>query len=237
VPSLYERFGTFFSSFGTPEFVALGDPRLKPEKSIAFDAGVEQDLFKNRVKLSATYFYTKLIDTIGFGNSVDDIGSTERPFGGYLNTKGGIARGVEFSAKIRPTSTTDIFTSYTYTNSDQRVEQVTGSGVVQTIGIPTQQFTLVATQRIRRFWVNFDLLATNDYLAPVFSGETFNSYVYRFRGNRRADLTAGYTFPLGGDRFNLRVYGTIENIFDYDYFENGFRTPGRNARAGVAFSF
>src|SRR5829696_6719309 len=64
VPSLYERFGTFFSSFGTPEFVALGDPRLKPEKSIAFDAGVEQDLFKNRVKLSATYFYTKLIDTI-----------------------------------------------------------------------------------------------------------------------------------------------------------------------------
>ena len=41
VPSLYERFGTFFSSFGTPSFVALGDPSLKPEKSIAFDAGIE----------------------------------------------------------------------------------------------------------------------------------------------------------------------------------------------------
>src|SRR5262249_8074972 len=147
VPSLFERFGTFFSSFGTPEFVALGDPNLGPEKTIAFDGGLEQNLFKNKARLSATYFYTKLIDTIGFGNVVPPIGTTDRPFGGYLNTKGGIARGAEFSGQVKASDSTDIFVSYTFTNSDQREPQVTGNPNIETLGIPKHQFTLVATQR------------------------------------------------------------------------------------------
>ena len=239
VPSLYERFGTFFSSFGTPSFFALGDPNLKPEKTIAFDFGIEQNLFKNRAKLSATYFYTELLDTIGYGNVVPDIGTTPRPFGGYLNTKGGIARGAEFSGKVRASDSTDVFASYTFTNSDQRAPQVTGNPNIETLGIPAHQFTLVATQRFRRAWVNFDFLATSDYLAPVFDTNnfTFQTYVYRFKGNRRADLTSGYTIPFRGEKLNLRLYGTIENLFDYEYFENGFRTVGRNARLGLSFGF
>ena len=194
VPSLYERMGTFFSSFGTPSFVALGDPFLKPEKTIAFDAGVEQNLAKNKVRLTATYFYTRLSEVIGFGNVVPNIGTTTRPFGGYLNQKGSIARGGEFSATVKPTRSTDIFTSYTFTNSDQRTPQVSGSKIIKTLGIPDHQFTLVATQRFKRFWVNFDFLATNSYLAPIFSNSTFSTYVYRFSGNRKGDLTGGYTF-------------------------------------------
>jgi outer membrane receptor protein involved in Fe transport len=79
-------------------------------------------------------------------------------------------------------------------------------------------------------------LVSSDYLAPVF-GSDFSSFVYRFKGNRRGDLTAGYTFPIHKDKMNLRLYGTVENIFDYDYFENGFRTPGRNGRVGLSFGF
>lgn len=239
VPSLFERFGTFFSTFFGPEFVALGDPNLKPERTIAADGGIEQDLFKNRARLSATYFYTKLIDTIGFGNSVLDIGSTTRPFGGYENQKGGIARGLEFSGTAKATSSTDVFASYTFTNSDQRAPQVTGNPNIETLGVPKHQFTIVATQRIKRFWVNFDLLVTGSYLAPIFDTNNFSfqSYVYRFKGNRRADLTAGYTFPIHKDKMSLRLYGTMENFFDYDYFENGFRTPGRNGRVGLSFGF
>ncbi len=237
VPSLYERFGTFFSSFGTASFVALGDPELKPEKTIAYDAGIEQNLFQNRAKLSATYFYTKLIDTIGFGNNARIISGVPRPFGGYINTKGGIARGAEFSGQVKATSSTDLFASYTYTNSDQRVPQVAGNPNISTLGIPVNQFTFVGTQRFKRAWVNFDFLATDSYLAPIFSNKTFNSYVYRFDGNRRADLTAGYTFPFNNEKLNLRIYGTIENLFNYDYYENGFRTVGRNGRIGLNFGF
>jgi outer membrane receptor for ferrienterochelin and colicin len=237
VPSLYERYGTFFSTFIRPEFVALGDPGLKPEKSIALDAGLEQYISGERLKLSAVYFYTKLIDTIGYGNVVADIGSTPRPFGGYINQKGGIARGAEFSATAKATKSTDVFLSYTFTNSDQREPQVFGSDVIDALGIPKHQMTLVATQRIKRFWLNADVLVTSDYLAPIFSNTTFNSYVYRFGGNRRVDLTAGYTFPLCQDKLNLRVFATAENLLNQAYFENGFRTPSRNGRVGVSFGF
>lgn len=239
VPSLYERFGTFYSTFINNEFIALGDPGLKPEKTIAFDFGVEQNLFENRARLSATYFYTKLLDTIGFGNVVPPIGTTPRPFGGYINTKGGIARGAEFSGKIKASDSTDIFASYTFTNSDQRAPQVAGNPNISTLGIPDHQFTLTATQRIKRAWVNFDFLATSNYLAPVFDTNNFSfqTYVYRFKGSRRADLTAGYTIPFRNEKLNLRVFGTIENLFDYEYFENGFLTAGRNARLGLSFGF
>ncbi|MDQ3321697.1 MAG: TonB-dependent receptor [Acidobacteriota bacterium] len=237
VPSLYERFGTFYSSFSRA-FIALGDPNLKPERSIGFDGGIDQTVFNNRARISAVYFYTKLIDTIGFGNSVENIGTTTRPFGGYLNTKGGVSRGAELSAQVRATDSTDVFTSYTFTNSDQRAPQVAGTQILQTLGVPVHQFTLVATKRFgNRLSVNFDFVATSDYLAPIFSNQTFRTYVYRFGGNRKGDLTARYEFPLRSENLRLVVKGTIENVFDYDYYENGFRTFGRTARAGVGLNF
>ena len=229
VPSLYERFGTSFF-FG---FTAYGDPNLEPERSIAFDGGVEQNLFDNRAKLTAVYFYTKLIDTINFANTVPNIGTTIRPFGGYFNTKGGIARGGEFSGDVRVSDSTDVFASYTFTNSDQNVPQAANTGIIQTLGIPKHQFTLVATQRFKRAWVNFDFLAASSYLAPL----GFPARVFRFDGNRRADLTGGYNVPLKGERFNLRVFGTIENLLGDDYYENGFRTFDRNGRVGLSFGF
>ncbi|MDQ6789018.1 MAG: TonB-dependent receptor [Acidobacteriota bacterium] len=241
VPSLFERFGSFYATFLTPNrFVGLGDPNLKPERSIGFDGGVDQIFMRNRVKLSAVYFYTRLIDTIGFGNSVANIGTTRRDFGGYLNTKGGVSRGAEFSAQIKATDSTDVFASYTYTNSDQRAPQVTGTQILQTLGVPKNQFTLVATQRIgKRFSVNFDFLATSDYLAPIFDSNnfTFQTYVYQFNGNRRGDLTARYEFPTFNEKLRFTAFGTVENIFDYDYFENGFRTTGRMARGGLGLNF
>ncbi len=237
IPSLYERFGTFFSTFPTNSFGALGDPMLKPERSAAFDAGIEQYFFGRKAALSATYFYTRLIDTIGFGFPVSDIGSTTRPFGGYLNTKGGISRGVELSANIKARTSTDFYFSYTFTNSDQREPQVGGTNVRDTLGVPDHQVTFNVTQRIKAFWVNADLVATSSYLAPIFSNSTFNTYLYRFGGNRRLDLTAGHNFRIKGDRYSLRVFGTIENLLDHEYFENGFRTIGRLGRVGVSFGF
>lgn len=239
VPSLYERFGTFYDTFSVPnQFVALGDPGLKPEKSYAFDAGIDQSLFSNKARLSATYFYTRLQDIIGFENVVRNIGNTPRFFGGYTNVKGGISRGAEFSIDMRPSSSTNIFASYTFTNSDQRVPQVSGSGVFKTLGVPDHQFTLVATQRFgKRFALNFDFLGTSSYLAPIFSNSTFTTYIYRFKGARKGDLTASYEIPAYNEKLKFRIFGTVENLFGYDYFENGFRTFDRTGRMGLAVSF
>lgn len=229
-PSLFERFGTsFFGGFFSP----LGDPRLRPERSIAFDAGIDQSLSDNRLRLSATYFYTRLQEVIGFDFS-GAINPQTDPFGrffGYLNTGGGLARGLELSATLSPTRTLDVFASYTSTNSDQRTSQVSGSGVISSLVIPDHQFSAVVTQRIgRRAFINFDLTATSDYLAPVFPA------VYRFRSLIKADLGGSYELPLT-DRQRLRLFGYVDNLFDRQNFESGFRTPGRTGRAGASFSF
>ncbi|HEV7890058.1 MAG TPA: TonB-dependent receptor, partial [Pyrinomonadaceae bacterium] len=231
-PSLYERFGTFFSPFFG--YTALGDPRLAPERAVSFDAGVDQSLSSNRVRLSATYFYTRLQEIIGFGpvGPNDPFG---RIFDSFINTGGGLARGAELSAEVAPARKLNLFASYTYTNSDQRRPAV--PGVLRTYAIPDHQFTLVATQRFgRRVTVNFDFIATSDYLAPVFDSRTFASRAFRFGGQRRADVTAGYTLPLGESK-SLRFFGKLENLFDREFYENGFRTPGIQSRAGASLSF
>jgi iron complex outermembrane receptor protein len=229
-PSLYERFGTFFSSFFG--YSALGDPRLAPERAVSFDAGVDQSLGGNRVRLSATYFYTRLQEIVDFGDTpADPFGR----FGGFINTGGGLARGAELSAEVAPARSTELFASYTYANSDLRRPAV--DNILRAYLVPNHQLTLVATQRIgRRVSVNFDFVATSDYLAPVFDNRTFRSRAYSFAGQRRADVTASYKLPLTESR-SLRFFGKVENIFGREFYENGFRTPGVNGRAGASLSF
>ena len=52
-----------------------------------------------------------------------------------------------------------------------------------------------------------------------------------------SSTSAGYTFSLNKDKFSLRIFGTVENLLDYEYFESGFRTAGINGRVGVSFGF
>lgn len=231
-PSMYERFGTFFF-FGT--FFQQGNPELKPERSIGYDAGVEQYFASEKVKASGTWFYTEIKDEI-----------TYAPFGvfgpAYFNVDKHFSRGAEFSISAKPKDCFDLFASYTFTNSDVRNHRQAALGLFvgtdhKAYGVPDHQFALTATQRYKNFWVNFDFLATSTYLAPVFSNATFNTYIYRFEGNRRGDLTAGYGFNFGQHKYGLRIHGTIENLFDNEYYENGFRTIGRTGRMGMTLAF
>ena len=211
----------------------LGDPRLAPGRSIAFDAGIDQALASNRVRLSATYFYTRLQEVVSFGDTPSDPFGR---FGGFVNTGGGLARGVELSGEFAPSRRFDLFASYTHTNSDQRRAAVV-AGVLRAFAVADHQFTLVATGRIgSRVTVNFDLVASSDYLAPIFDPVTFANRAYRFDSIRKGDLTASYTLPLAESR-RLRFFGKVENVFDRDYYENGFRTPGVQGRAGASFHF
>jgi iron complex outermembrane receptor protein len=156
-------------------------------------------------------------------------------FGGYVNTEGGIARGVELSMTATPARSLTVSAAYTYTKSLQRRPQL--AGILRSLVIPDHQFSLGATQRIaRRILINFDLSATSDYLAPILDTSTFSSRAYRFRGLVRADLGGSYTLPFTESR-SLRLFAYVDNIFNREYFESGFRTPGRTGRAGASFSF
>jgi vitamin B12 transporter len=227
-PSLYERFGTFYSGSG---YSLYGDPGLRPDRSSSIDGGIDQRLWKSRVQISATYFYTRLNEVIIFDTSgavtplTDPLGRN----GGYRNTGGGIARGVEFSSTAAATRSLQLNATYTYTDSRQQTPLV--AGVWQTYEIPRHQYSFFATQRFSsRLTALFGYIGSTDYLASV-SGRAF-----RFDGPSRAQAVLSYRHPLS-EFHALRFYCKGDNLFNQTYFENGFRTPKVTFTGGTQFEF
>jgi vitamin B12 transporter len=228
-PAPFERFG---SSIFNGVFSGFGDPRLRPERTIAVDAGIDQRLARDRVQLSATYFYTRLQEVIVFDSSgfitpdTDPFGR----FGGYRNTGGGLARGVELAANTKPYHTLDLSASYTFTNAANRVPSSV-PGFLRTFVQPRHTFTLFAAQQItRRLDLIFDMFAYGSYFFP------FSSRAFRFSGPVKSDLGLNYTMPMS-DRVSMKFYGKVENIFDREYFESGFRIPGAVFTGGMGLRF
>jgi len=232
-PSLFERFGTGFDPvFG---YSVYGDPRLKPEHSIGIDAGIDQTLRQGRLKVSGSYFYTWLQNVINF-DTTGVIDPATDPFGrsvGYLNTRGGIARGVELSASAAVTRSLTATAAYTYVNAIERTPIV--GDVLQTFVIPRNQFSAQLTERAKpRLSLMLDTVAGSSYLDPIFVAAI--TQVYRFSGMHTVNAGAAYRLPLAEYRA-VRFFVRVENILNQTYFENGFPTPGRVAAVGTQFEF
>ncbi len=229
-PALYERFG---SSFFFGSFSASGDPQLRPERLLSIDAGFDQYLIASRLRVSATYFYTRIQEAIVYDSSGIINPATDpyvRRFGGYRSAPGGLARGVEISAEASVTRTTTVNASYTYTNAKERTSTLAG-GYLPSIRIFKNMFTATASQRIgRKFDIAFDFLAASPYVYPLFTAT--GSRPFQFDGPVRGDLVVNYNHPIS-DRQTLRFYTRVENVFNRTYFEDGFRTPKAWAVAGI----
>jgi iron complex outermembrane receptor protein len=229
-PSIFERFG---SSFFEGSFTALGDPRLRPERTVAFDMGVDQYLFGQKLLLSGTWFYTNLQETILFDSSGFLVAALDR-FGrssGYINSGGGIARGGEFSAEASPVASLKLKASYTFTNATTRRSTVRDRDFFEMPFISPHQFSFVATKRIGR---RLELIG--DVWIASASPAIFSSRAFLFDGPRKIDVVANYTMPAG-DRSHVRLYGKIMNILDWQYLEAGYRVPGRWGIGGVSWEF
>ncbi len=232
-PSLFERYGTSFF-FGA--FSPFGDPRLRPERALSIDTGFDQWLANSRVKLSGTYFYTRLQETILFDFSGmippdDPFGR----FGGYVNTNGGLARGVELSVNASPTAATAISASYTYTKSNDRTAWDFQRLVNRSLAIPNNVFTLLVSHWInRRFNVTFDMFLVGRYPMAFFT--TSGTRAFDLDGWVKGDVTAKYVWPLS-DTASVEFYGKADNLFNQKPYENGFRAPGVWATGGARFVF
>jgi iron complex outermembrane receptor protein len=226
-PSLYERFGgSYFGGFSV-----FGDPRLRPERVLAFDFGFDQYVGQ-RARVSATYFYTRLQEGIAFdfSGAVNPATDPFGRFGGYRNTGGGLARGLELSVETNPIRTLTLRSAYTYTNADER-RSIFASGNVRAIRVSDHMFTGTATQRFgRAFDVTFDLFAASDYLL------NFGSREYTFNGPVKADLALNYNRPIT-DTTTLRLFTRMDNVLNRTYFEDGFRTPKAWAVVGMRLLF
>jgi len=229
-PSLYERFGAGFDEdFG---YTVYGDPLLRPERSIGIDGGFDQSFWKQRARISATYFYTRLQDTIIFNDTLP----ADDPYGryyGYQNSKGGLSRGVEMSARVTPTASLSLTGSYTYINAIERTPLV--GNVLRSFLSPHNQVSLVVAQRIGpRLLISAEVIAASSYAGEIF-GDVVNGAML-FPGIKKIDLGVSYRIPLSEYRA-LRLFAKGSNLLDQNYFESGYVTPGITGIGGVQLEF
>ncbi len=234
LPSLYERFGQYVY-FGVD--YAYGNPRLAPERAVSGDFGFDQYLFHDQLKITSTYFYSRLQQVISFEDFPP--GYTD-PYGrsaGYYNTGGGISRGVEVSGEFRPSRKTTVRASYTYTNTkDETSQYFTGMpwSPLQTPRILPNSVSIIATQQFgKHVDLGMDFYGGSDYLLPLYG---FEGYAYRFAGPRQLGLDGGYTL-IFRERQSARFYFRVSNTLNQNFFEDGFETPRRWAVAGIHYNF
>jgi len=234
-PGLYERFGAgFYSDYSTPNkviFTPYGDPRLAPDRYNSVDGGIDQYLLRDRLRVSGTVFYTRIVQITNWSYSLPSGDPFGRPYG-YMNGSGGISRGAETSVEARPMKTLTVTGSYTYANADTDKDS-TVSGYYRTFNLPKHALGMVASKQwTSKLTTTLDLFHYSD---------TLNSYVkygraMRFPGYTKTNLVASYQ-AWQRERQSARIYAKIDNLFSSTYYVSGYRAAGTTALGGITYSF
>jgi len=196
-------------------FPNFGNEKLKPEESRSFEVGVEQPLLRKKVRITATYFHTRVDDLIIFFSN--PVTLTDRP----ENIGEAKMKGWEIGLSVNPSKTLSISTNYTLTDAvnldtGKRLSKRPKHKVSGTI-------TLQPAENLR-----FDLDIR--YVGKRFS-DTDNEV-----------SMGGYTLVNLAGRVHLsngtQLFTRIENLFDREYEEvSGFGTAGFGAYGGIKVTF
>jgi vitamin B12 transporter len=216
---------TFFESFGV-SFFAQGNPALRPERSVTFDAGVEQRLLADRVRLEATVFHHDYRDQINY-QVADPV--TFR--GTFVNLGRTRARGLELQAEAAPRPAVRLYAQYTLLDGEVLVSGDAFNPVYAAgqplLRRPRHQGSLTASCGVTRGSGGATLVlvgrrADSDFLGL---GLTDNA------GYARLDLR-------GRVRLAPRLEAVVvaENVLDERYQDVlGYPATGRALRAGLRF--
>jgi vitamin B12 transporter len=103
-PSLYQLYA--------PETTwgPVGNKTLQPEQSTSWDLGIEQNLFRNRIRLCMTYFSSDYKNLIDFDSAR-----------GYINISKASSRGTEIFLLAKPTNRFRLRASYTHNEARDKV--------------------------------------------------------------------------------------------------------------------
>jgi outer membrane cobalamin receptor len=211
------------------------NPRLKPERTVSVDAGIEQRLFRNHVSLDATYFYNRYYDLIVvLGGSLTHLSSFQSD-----NLSNSRAQGGEFAAQFRPARWISVAGSYTLLESE--ILSLNGStGLAPkyfAVGQPLQRRprhsgTMVATFSRGKFSAN---------VTGYFRGKDLDvepnfgpsAGLFYNPGYANIGLNVNYALSHG-----VTLYGNLRNALDRHYEEAfGFPSPLLNFVSGVKWTF
>ncbi|HEY2989356.1 MAG TPA: TonB-dependent receptor, partial [Candidatus Binatia bacterium] len=200
-PSLNEL---FFPTF-TPGCPAFGNPDLGPEKSWELNAGFDQEIFKDKVKVAATYFHREIKDLIeGRPITVDPMSFPTCPFPSVFQAQNvGRVRfdGVEWSLALKLLSFLGLNAQYTYLDWD------TATGVLPRR--PRHRGSVNLNYHQDALDVN--LIANivgqrDDFDAQTFGNKKMPSYA-------RFDLAGSYRWPVQMALVkNVALFAKIENL-------------------------
>ena len=209
-PGPFELFGySPFSNF-------RGNPNLKPEKSVGWEAGVEQVFLNGKALIDVTYFDSTLTDEI----ATNFVSSPNTTFNEPTNST---RRGVEVSAQAKLPEGFRVNVAYTHLDAKQAgVEEIRRAPDIASANLswraPSDRYGANLTVRY-----NGDQTDTN---FATFSTVTLKEFTL-------VNLGADYRLTK-----TLQLYGRIENRLDEDYREVvGFREPGRAAYVGLKAGF
>lgn len=237
---LHASFGTGIREPSGFELAFTNNPQLKPERSLSFDAGVDQHLWGEHAVVSATYFYTRLKDEIEvLGGSLSNLST-------YLTANLGNARsqGLELSLRLQPTPAVHLESSFTFMPT--AILALDGSNQALTpfeVGQPlirrprNSGFYAVSWSHRRLTLVNSGYwrgqvldLEPND---GTYACELGLPCLFENRGYLRLDGGFSYHAYKG-----LQVYGQVYNLLDRHYEEVlGFPALPLNFMAGIRFTF
>ena len=219
-PTLNELF--FPPGFGC---AAFGNPNLGPEKSWEVNAGVEHNVFSDRVKLGATFFHREVSDLIGTGPTPD---ATDPAFCVRAENLGK-ARfdGVESSIQLKLFSFLSIGANYTYLDWD------TTDG--RLLRRPRHSGSVNVTYNYDRFLINLaaNMIGRRDDIDSVTGGDI------KTPGYARFNLAGSYRLPVKlALVHDVSLFGKIENLLNKRYEEaDGFRARPLNFLLGLRASF
>ncbi len=204
-PSLVELYENF------PAYDFFGNPNLRPETSIGYDAGFEQAVLDQRVTFGSTYFRNdikNLIDVNALGTSYANIGKAH-------------SYGFENFVAWRPIEAVTLRVDYTYTLA---LNDVIGEELLR---VPKNKVTFQGT------WQVTEAASLNSSVLYVGSDYDVNradtaTYLPE-NGYYQVNVAGSYDLGHG-----VTAFTRIDNLLDRHYqYPLGFMRPGLGVFAGV----
>ena len=215
-----------FNGLPGPNPHNIPNPSLKPERVRAFEAGFQQNLFRGRLNVNATYFNNLFHDQINY------VTVTPNPFDGkYVNVNEAFAHGaeVELQAKLKPRLLLNA--AYTYTSS----QYLTNPAPFDPVFDPGQPLLRrpkhSATQMLSYLENRWGAALSSSFVGRR-SDDDFDGFgIYHAAGYVRADVGGWYAVNS-----RITAYLNVENALDRRYNEVvGYPSLPINFRAGMRF--
>jgi outer membrane cobalamin receptor len=237
---LHGSFGTGIRAPGGFDLAFTNNPKLKPEKSISFDAGIEQRFVNDRAVFDITYFYNRFKDqVVVLGGNLQNLSTFTSD-----NLANSRAQGVETSLRLRPFRSLELAAEYTWLDSG--ILALDGSTLVQTpfavgqplIRRPRSSAGYNITWRHKHLMVNTNAYIRGGVLDVEPNDGTFACSLglpCLFRSGGYVLENAGFSYELPR---GVEIHGRLNNFLNQKYEEAlGFPALHLNFMTGIRFHF